>query len=101
MLPSGLLADIGQDAAVHIEDVAVDEIGSVGGQEHRRARQILRVAPAARRGLGDDELVEGMTAAVRLALPEGRGLGGGNEPGVLYNMRPHLPGAEGGWPAAR
>ena len=33
-------------------------------------------------GLGDDELVEGMAAAVGLALPEGRGLGGGDVAGA-------------------
>ena len=36
-----LLADVGQDAAVHVENVAVDEVGSVGGQEHGRTLQIL------------------------------------------------------------
>lgn len=31
-----LLADIGQNAAVHVEDVAVDEVGRVGREEHGR-----------------------------------------------------------------
>ena len=28
-----LFADVGQDAAVHIQDVAIDKIGGVGGQK--------------------------------------------------------------------
>ena len=60
---SGLLADVGQDAAVHIEDVSVDKVGGVGGQEHRRAHQVLRVAPAAGRSFRDNELVKGAALA--------------------------------------
>ena len=69
-----LLADIGQNAAVHVEDVAVDEVGRVGSEEHGRALEVLRLAPARGRGLGDDELVKRMTAAVRLDLAQGSGL---------------------------
>ena len=68
---SGLFANIGQNSSVHIEDVAVDKVGGVGGQKDRRTHQVLRVPPAARRGLGHDELVEGVAASVRLALPKG------------------------------
>ncbi len=49
-MPSGLLADIGQNTAIHIEDVAVYKVRGVRGQEHRWAHQVLRVPPAARRG---------------------------------------------------
>ena len=58
----GLLADVSQDAAVHIQDVAVDEVRRIGSQEHGGAAQIVRLAPAFSGGLGDDELIEGMTA---------------------------------------
>ncbi len=40
-----LLADIGQNAAVHVEDVAVDEVGRVGREEHGRALEVLRLGP--------------------------------------------------------
>ena len=36
-----LLADVGEDAAVNIENQAVDEVGSLGGEEHGGAAQIL------------------------------------------------------------
>ena len=66
--PLGLLANVRQNAAIHIEDVAVDEVGRVRRKEHCRAAQIRRVAPALGRCLGDDELVKRVTGAVRLAL---------------------------------
>lgn len=69
-----MLADISQNAAIHIEDVAVNEIGSIGCQEHRGANQVLGLAPAGSGGLGDDELIEGMTAAIGLRHAQGRGL---------------------------
>ena len=68
---SGLLADVSQDAAVHVEHVAVDEVGSVGGEEHGGALQVIGRAPAGGRGFGNDELIEGMAAAVWLALAQG------------------------------
>ena len=68
---SGLLADVGQDAAVHVEHVAVDEVGSVGGEEHGGALQVIGRAPAGGWGFGNDELIEGMAAAVWLALAQG------------------------------
>src|SRR5699024_8762763 len=71
---SGLLADVGQDAAVDVQDVAVDEVGRVGGEEYGRAHEVLRGAPARGGRLGDDELVERMAAAVGLALAQRRGL---------------------------
>ena len=61
-----LLADVGQDAAIDVEDQAVDKVGSLRGQEHGGAAQILGFTPARSGGLGNDELVEGMTAAVGL-----------------------------------
>ena len=57
-----LLADVGQNTAVHIQDMTVDEVGSVAGQEHGGTHQILGSTPAGSGGLGDDELIEGMTA---------------------------------------
>ena len=69
-----LLANVGQNAAVDIEDVSVDEVGRIGSEEHRRSLQVLGVAPARCRSLGDDELVKRMTGAVRLTLAQRRGL---------------------------
>ena len=76
-----LLADVGEDAAVNIENQAVDEVGSLGGEEHGGAAQILGLAPALSGGLGDDELVERMTRAIGLDLAQGRGLRGGDVAG--------------------
>ena len=75
-------AEVGEEAAVDVENVAVDEVGGVGGQEHGRAAQIIRLAPALSRSLGDDELVEGMTAAGSLTLTQRRGLLGGDVAGA-------------------
>ena len=69
-----LLADVGEDTAVHIQHMAVDEVGSVAGQEHRRAHKVLRGTPPRRRRLCDDELVERVVTSVRLALPQRRRL---------------------------
>ena len=69
-----LAADISQNAAVGVEDLAVHEVGCVAGKEHAGANHVLRVAPAACGGLGNDELVKGMTATVRLTLAQGSGL---------------------------
>ena len=41
-----LLADVSQNAAVNVEDQAVDKVGSLGSQEHSGAAQILGFAPA-------------------------------------------------------
>ena len=70
----GLLADVSQDAAISVQDLAIDKVGSMGGQEHAGADHVLGGAPAACGGLGGDELVEGVTAAVRLGLAQGSGL---------------------------
>ena len=78
---AGLLADVGEDAAVNVEDQAVDEVGSLGGEEDSGAAQILGLAPALGRGLGNDELVKRMTAAVGLDLTQGCGLRGGDVAG--------------------
>ena len=77
-----LLADVGQDAAVHVQHQAVDEVGGFGSQEDGGAAQVLGFAPAAGRGLGDDELVEGMTGAVGLNLTQRSGLRGGDVAGA-------------------
>ena len=69
-----LLADVGQDAAVNVQNQAVDEIGSFRCQEDSGAAQVLGVAPACSGSLGNDELVKRMAAAVRLGLAQGSGL---------------------------
>ena len=51
-----LLADVSQDAAVNVQDEAVDEVGSGRSQEDSGSAQILGLAPAACGGLGNDEL---------------------------------------------
>ena len=74
----GLLADVSQDAAISVQDLAVDKVGSMGGQEHAGADHVLGGAPAACGGLGADEGIEGMAAAIGLDLAQGSGLSGGN-----------------------
>ena len=68
---SGLFADISQDTAIHIQDVAVHKVAGFGSQEHCRTLQILRRSPAGCRCLGNNELVKRMPAAVRLFFPSG------------------------------
>ena len=51
LFPFWLLSDIGQDAAVHIKDMPIDEVGGVGCQEHGGAHQVIGLPPAGRRGL--------------------------------------------------
>ena len=70
----GLLADVSQDAAISVQDLAVDKVGSMGGQEHAGAHHVLGGAPAACGGLGADEGIEGMAAAIGLDLAQGSGL---------------------------
>ena len=43
-----LLADVGQDAAVNVQDQAVDEVGSLGGEEDSGAAQVFARAPNVR-----------------------------------------------------
>ena len=43
----GLLADVSKDAAINVQDQAVDEIGCLGSKEHGRATQIFSLTPAA------------------------------------------------------
>ena len=78
----GLLADVSQDAAISVQDLAVDKVGSVGSQEHAGAHHVLGGAPAACGGLGADEGIEGMAAAIGLDLAQGSGLSGGNVAGA-------------------
>ena len=86
-----LLADVGEDAAVNIKNQAVDEVGSLGGEEYGGAAQILGLAPALGGGLGDDEPVERMTGTIGLDLAQGCGLRGGDVAGsdavaLHYNL---------------
>ena len=46
-----LLADVSQNAAVNVEDQAVDKVGSLGSQEHGGAAQILGLTPSAQQGV--------------------------------------------------
>ena len=71
-----LLADVSQDAAVNVENQTVDKVGSLRGEEHSGTAQILGLAPALGRGLGNDELVERMTGAIGLDLAQRSGLRG-------------------------
>ena len=43
----GLLADVSQDAAISVKDLAIDKVGSMGSQEHAGADHVLGGAPAA------------------------------------------------------
>ena len=76
-----LFADVGEDAAVHVQNVPVDEVRSVGSQEHGGTLQVLGRAPTGGRRLGNDELIKRMTAAVRLRLAQRRGLRRGDVAG--------------------
>ena len=79
----GLLADVSQDAAISVKDLAIDKVGSMGSQEHAGADHVLGGAPAACGGLGADEGIEGMAAAIGLDLAQGSGLSGGNVAGPM------------------
>ena len=78
---AGLLADVGEDAAVNVEDQAVDKVGCLGSEEHGGAAQILGLTPTLGRGLGNDELVKRMTGAIGLDLAQRSGLRGGDVAG--------------------
>lgn len=78
MVLLGLAADVSQNAAVGVQDLTVHKVGSVACKEHAGAHHVVRLTPAACGGLGGDELVEGVTAAVGLDLTQRGGLGGGD-----------------------
>ena len=71
---SGLLTEIGLDAAVNIQDLTVDEIGSIRTQEHGRTGQILGGAPATGGGTAHQEGVEGMIGTISLLFTQRSGL---------------------------
>src|SRR5688572_18012846 len=48
----------GRDAAIDVQDVAVDETGRIARQENGRADQVFHVAPAARRRAVDQPAAE-------------------------------------------
>ena len=87
MVLLGLAADVSQNAAVGVQDLAVHKIGGVACKEHAGAHHVVRLTPAACGGLGSDELVEGVAAAVRLHLPQRCGLGGGDVAGARSESR--------------
>ena len=47
----GLLADVSQDAAISVQNLAVDKVGSVGSQEHAGADHVLGGCPSGLRGV--------------------------------------------------
>ena len=55
-----LLADVGQDTAVNVEHLSVDEVRSVGGKEYDRTHQVFGRSPAGCGSLGHDEGIERM-----------------------------------------
>ena len=63
-----LLANVCQDAAVYVEDVPVDEVAGIAGQEHGRPHKVFGSAPTPGRSFGKNELIGGMTAAIWLCL---------------------------------
>lgn len=65
-----LFAYVGKDSAVNIKDVAVDEVGRVGGEEYGWTHEVVGCAPAGGRCLRNDEAVERMAAAVGLQLAQ-------------------------------
>ena len=46
----GLLADVSQDAAISVKDLAIDKVGSMGSQEHAGAHHVLGGCPSGLRG---------------------------------------------------
>lgn len=67
-LPLRLFSDISEDASVHIEDVSIYKVRSLGREEHRRSFEVLHRAPSRCRRFCDDELVEWMAGTVSLTL---------------------------------
>src|SRR2546427_6165031 len=51
-------SECGGNAAIDVEDVAVDEGRGVARKEHRRADQVFDIAPAARRRAVDEAAAE-------------------------------------------
>lgn len=74
----GLFSDIGQDSAIDIEDMSVDEIGSIRGKEDGRALKVFGCSPSASRCLGTDEAIKRMHGTIRLLLAERSGLWSGD-----------------------
>ena len=74
----GLFSDVSQDTAVYVKYMSVYEVGSIGCQEYSRSLQICGVSPTCGRSLCNNELIEGMSASIRLDFTQGRSLGCGN-----------------------
>ena len=66
-LPLRLFSDISEDASVHIEDVSIYKVRSLGREEYRRSFEVLHRAPSRCRRFCDDELVERMAGTVSLS----------------------------------
>ena len=73
-----LLANVCQDAAIYVENVAVNEVAGIAGEEHGRTHEVFGSAPTSGRGFGKDELVERMTAAIGLQFAQRSCLRRGN-----------------------
>lgn len=67
-LPLRLFSDISEDASVHIEDVSIYKVRSLGREEHCRSLEVFHGAPSCCRCLRNDKLVERMTGAVSLTF---------------------------------
>ena len=55
----GLFTNISKDTAIHIQHVAVNGVGGVGGKEYCGTAKLFRLKPSAGRGLGADEESKG------------------------------------------
>ncbi len=79
-IDSGLLSQIGQNAAVHIQDVAVDKIDASEARNTTGPCQIVRLAPPACRRAAPEERRQGDACCRPARLAQGRGLGRGDVP---------------------
>ena len=78
-----LLADVGEDAAAHMQNPAVHKTGGFRGQKNSRALQTVGRTPPPRRRLADDERIKRMAAAVRLTYRKGAVCGVAMYPGPM------------------
>ena len=67
-LPLRLFSDLSEDASVHIEDVSIYKVRSLGREEHCRSLEVFHGAPSCCRCLRDDKLIERMAGTGSLTL---------------------------------
>lgn len=65
-----LLANVCQDAAIYVENMPINEVAGIAGEEHGRSHEVFGSAPTSGRSFGKDELVERMTAAIGLQFAQ-------------------------------